>query len=120
MNLMNYGLQAFALFVYPTLNPFELVRKKQKMLNPKLQFLAVSRNFGASCINLTGFELIGSGFRGGSWNNNSNNLPASNRNNASNTNSNRNNNYGFRGVRSGGNYFPALYFKKHRKFSKFQ
>ncbi len=37
------------------------------------------------------------GLRGGSWNNNSNNLPASNRN--SNTPTNENNNVGFRVAR---------------------
>ncbi|MCH7573100.1 MAG: SUMF1/EgtB/PvdO family nonheme iron enzyme, partial [Planctomycetes bacterium] len=43
----------------------------------------------------------GSGFRGGSWNNNSTNARVSDRNNASNTNTNRNNNIGFRCVRPG-------------------
>jgi hypothetical protein len=46
-----------------------------------------------------GTGQTGSGFRGGNWNNNSNNARVSDRNNAANTNANRNNNIGFRGVR---------------------
>ena len=48
---------------------------------------------------VSGF-LDGAGFRGGSWNNNDENLRVSNRNNAANTNANRNNNNGWRGARS--------------------
>jgi hypothetical protein len=44
--------------------------------------------------------VLGGGFRGGNWNNNSDNLRVSDRNNAANVNSNRNNNNGFRGCRS--------------------
>ena len=43
---------------------------------------------------------IGSGFRGGNWNNSESNLRVSDRNNAANTNTDRNNNYGFRLVRT--------------------
>ncbi len=43
---------------------------------------------------------MGSGFRGGNWNNSESNLRVSDRNNAANTNTDRNNNYGFRLVRT--------------------
>ena len=43
-------------------------------------------------------SLDGAEFRGGSWNNNDENLRVSNRNNAANTNANRNNNNGWRGA----------------------
>jgi len=44
-------------------------------------------------------DINGAGFRGGNWNNSTDNLRASDRNNAANVNGNRNNNYGFRAVR---------------------
>jgi len=46
-----------------------------------------------------GTDRNGAGLRGGNWNNSTDNLRASDRNNAANTNGNRNRNYGGRGVR---------------------
>jgi hypothetical protein len=44
--------------------------------------------------------LDGAGFRGGSWNNDGDDLRVSNRNNAANANANRNDDNGWRGARS--------------------
>jgi len=94
LNKMDYDVQAV---VRP-----DAVREKR---DAQMEILPEVRSLGGrledGCPGSSGFcWRIGSGFRGGNWNNSESNLRVSDRNNAANTNTDRNNKNGFRLVRT--------------------
>ena len=103
MNRNDYGRYDMLRLIHPVSSPSDSKRigKHKKYLNglhtTKPKVLEICSN---ASVRKKGERQKGAGFRGGSWNNNSNNARVSDRNNAANTNTNRNNNNGFRCVRS--------------------
>lgn len=100
MNCNDYGHYNILWFVHPVSSPSGF-SEPEKIKNIRMVFHY--RNYPLLDLfpDNTNSRVrdYGSGFRGGNWNNNSNNARVSDRNNAANTNTNRNNNNGFRCVR---------------------
>jgi len=94
LDKMDYDVQA-------TVRPDSVQEKRNTRTELFPEMIALGGWLRDGCFGGSGCcQKIGSGFRGGNWNNDESNLRVSDRNNAANTNTNRNQNNGVRLVRT--------------------